>query len=308
MKKIIGYVDWTDFFAHLIEDYVPDDLNDDEKKSYNDEKRARLLNAVKEANEKGYEVDLHILSGGTLEYLYSSGWYDKALESLVEAGFPDLVKSLTTEYGADMVIDGKIIEKPFEQSKKLINGTLIEEISKTLPDSPNISYPTYKYFQNVRFEDPDMSEEQFNEYFDSVKGFKGSENFDLYDYYFPGYGVEIDVLPKGLNKGRGVFHIEEEFYENIPEEDIAFRIFNGDFYFSEFPMIAATNSTKILLSGSEDARYREDRSPQFGPLYTKETGPIPYVAGESKLDGFSMALESVVKSLPRLSKETGYKK
>ena len=72
-KKIIFYIDWTDCLAHLTGDeaYSIGETKE-ERRNYT---RCQVNNFFKELKNlsKKYEVDIHCITGGSVEYLNGNG-------------------------------------------------------------------------------------------------------------------------------------------------------------------------------------------------------------------------------------------
>lgn len=288
-KKIIFYVDWTDCLAHLTGDESYSE--GDTKKDQANYTRTQVNNFFQSLTKisKNYDVDIHCITGGTIEYLNKNGngWIKQIHELFTSSGFPDTFKSVVTEYGADLLIGEKsiLLEKPFEPSKTLCTEELLRNIYRQLPneivDLTELSL--YKYFANIRFEKEDMTENEFKYYYSIIKEFKNTELYDKYPYYCPGYGVEIDVLPKGLNKERAVKSINESFYSNTPRENIALSVFNGDFAEIDLRMIDHSLTDDVLFVGSEDANIKP---------YVENT-PLPYRIEGHKIEAITNVMEEI---------------
>lgn len=290
-KKIIFYVDWTDCLAHLTGDdaYAEGDTNL-EKNNYTRTQVNRFFTALKTLREK-YDVEVHCITGGSQEYLNGDGhgWISLIHELFINAGFTDVFKSVVTEYGADLLVgpNVELIERPYEKSKTLCTEELLEDIRNTIPKeiSSMVELSFYKYFANIRFEKEDMTEEEFKYYYAIIKEFKNNQLYTLYPYFCPGYGVEIDVLPNGLDKTRAVNSINSLFYANTPSEDIALSVFNGDFHQIDLRMVDSSLTRDVLFVGSEDADIKP---------YVEGTD-LHYRNAGHKIEAISMVMEEIVK-------------
>lgn len=107
--------------------------------------------------------------------------------------------------------------------------------------------------------------------------------YSLYPYYCPGYGVEIDVLPNGLDKTRAVESINSTFYQNIPTENIALSVFNGDFSQIDLRMVDHSLTDDVLFVGSVDA----DIEP-----YVANTS-LSYLVDGYKIGALTNAMEEI---------------
>lgn len=262
-KKIIFYIDWTDCLAHLTGDeaYSLGDT-EEERRNYTRCQVNNFFQNLKKLSEK-YEVEIHCITGGTVEYLNGNGdgWISLIHELFKNAGFPNTFKSVATEYGGDLLVGSemKLLERPFEESKILNTEKLLNTIHDVIPleVEPMVELSLCKYFANIRFEKEDMTEEEFKYYLSIISDFKNHELYDLYPYYCPGYGVEIDVLPKGFNKELAVENINSLFYSNTPKEKIALSVFNGDFADIDLRMVDHSLTDNVLFTGSMDADISE---------------------------------------------------
>ena len=293
-EKIIFYLDWTDCLAHLTgDDAYAEGENKKEKEEYTRNQRERFFTALKQLQKK-YDVDIHCVTGGSQEYLNGlngGGWIDQLNKLFIDNVGLGVFKSVITEYGCDMLtFDGektKLIENPFPLSSVLNTKQLEDNIKKSIPEEikENVVVSRYKYFGNIRFEDPEMTEDQFNYYYSIIKEFQGNENYTLYPYYFPGYGVEIDVLPTGINKGRGIDFINEIFYKNTPREEIALSVFNGDFP-EGIDLIMADHAL------TNDVVYvASDYAADYVPTLDKDAAELPYSIGPYKIATISAFME-----------------
>ena len=257
-QKIIFYVDWTDCLAHLTgDDIYSEGENEEEKSSYTRNQVNNFFLALGKLQEK-YDVEIHCVTGGSQVFLGEEHpWLTQLHELFINAGFPNVFKSVVTEYGGDLLVgsDIKIIEKPYEGSKKLCTEQLLQNIREVIPYevSQNVELSFFKYYANIRFEKEDMTEEEFEYYYGIIKNFKNNELYTLYPYYCPGYGVEIDVLPNGLDKERAIETINAYFYSNISKEQVALSVFNGDFHQIDLRMVDHSLTSDVLFVGSEDA-------------------------------------------------------
>lgn len=258
-KKIIFYIDWTDCLAHLTgDDAYAEGETEKEKADYTRKQVNNFFDALKKLKEL-YDVDIHCITGGTEEYLNGDGhgWITLIHELFASAGCPDVFKSVATEYGGDLLVgkDCTLVERDFEDSKILCTETLLDSIRQTLPPEivGNVELSLCKYFANVRFEKEDMTEAEFEYYYSLIQSFKNNEDYSTYPYYCPGYGVEIDVLPKGFDKARAVDSINSAFYSATPNEDITLSVFNGDFSQIDLRMVDHSLTDNVLFVGSEDA-------------------------------------------------------
>lgn len=289
-KKIIMYIDWTDCLAHLTGDEVY--VEGETKKEKSDYTRAqvnRFFAALEKLNDL-YDVDIHCITGGSEEYLNgdSHGWINLLHELFKNAGFPNTFQSVVTEYGGDLLVgsNAQLLEHPFEESKYLCTEKLLDSIRSTIPKevASMVDLSFYKYFANVRFEKEDMTEAEFEYYFSLIQDFKNHDSYTLYPYYCPGYGVEIDVLPNGLDKSRGVQRINEIFYRNLPKENIALSIFNGDFSQIDLRMVDCSLTSDVLFVGSEDADIKP---------YVEST-ELKYRTVGHKIEAITMAMEEIL--------------
>lgn len=261
-KKIIFYIDWTDCLAHLTGDeaYSIGETKE-ERRNYT---RCQVNNFFKELKNlsKKFEVDIHCITGGSVEYLNGNGdgWISLIHELFKNAGFSNTFKSVATEYGGDLLVGSemKLLERPFKESKILSTEKLLKDIHDIIPSEiePMVELSLYKYFANIRFEKEDMTEEEFNYYYAIISDFKNRELYDLYPYYCPGYGVEIDVLPKGFNKELAVENINSLFYNDTPKDKIALSVFNGDFADIDLRMVDHSLTENVLFVGSMDANIQ----------------------------------------------------
>ena len=288
-QKIIFYVDWTDCISHLTGDEAySEGETEEERKNYTRCQVNNFFQALTKLSEH-YDVDLHCITGGTIEYLNKdgNGWIKLIHELFTSAGFPNTFKSVATEYGADLLIgqNSILLERPFAASKTLCTNQLLENIHKKLPSEIEsmVELSLYKYFANIRFEKEDMTVEEFEYYYSIIKTFENHELYTQYPYYCPGYGVEIDVLPKGLDKTRAVRSINSVFYSNIPKENIALSVFNGDFSEIDLRMVDYSLTNDVLFAGSMDA----DIEP-----YVKDT-TLPYRIGGYKVESITRVMEEL---------------
>ncbi len=291
-RKIIMYVDWTDCLAHLTGDEAyTEGETDEEKRSYTRNQVNRFFNALKTL-KTSYDVEIHCITGGSQEYLNGDDhkWIDLIHELFASCGCPDVFKSVVTEYGADLLVgpNATLVERPYEDSKILCTDKLLEDIRKTLPSDiiSEVELSFYKYFANVRFEKEDMTVHEFEYYYEKIKSFSNNQAYTLYPYYCPGYGVEIDVLPNGLNKTRAVNSINSLFYSDIPKEDIALSVFNGDFSQIDLQMVDYSLTEDVLFVGSEDA----DITP-----YVNGT-ELQFRTAGHKIESLSIAMEEIAKT------------
>ena len=289
-KKIIFYVDWTDCIAHLTgaAEYSEGDT-EEEKRNYTLRQVNDFFEALGKLTKK-YDVDIHCVTGGCEDYLNGPkhGWIDLLHELFKNEGYPSVFKSVITEYGGDLLVgsNSTLFERPFEDSKILINEKLCENIKATIPEqyreTAEVTLP-YKYFANIRFVDENLTEAEFNAIYTSVCGFNGHDLYTLYPYYCPGYGVEIDVLPKGLDKARGIETINNMFYSTTPKDDIALSVFNGDFATIDLRMTDLSLTKDVLFVGSEDA--------DIAPVLEGQT--LPYMTGGHKVACITNAMRVI---------------
>ncbi len=288
-KKMIFYIDWTDCLAHLTGDEAyQEGATEEQRNQYTRNQVNHFFYALGKLQEK-YDVDIHCVTGGTIEYLNGDGhgWIPLIHELFENAGFPNTFQSVVTEYGADLLIgkDSRILERPFEDSKILCTDHLLYQIENTLPSEIKsmVELSLCKYFANVRFEKKDMTQQEFKYYYALIKEFKNNEMYSLYPYYCPGYGVEIDVLPKGLDKARGVDSINSIFYQNVPTENIALSLFNGDFAQIDLRMIDHSLTEDVLFVSSVDSDISS---------YVSNTS-LPYQIGGYKIEALTKAMEQI---------------
>lgn len=200
--------------------------------------------------------------------------------------------------------DSSILERPFEDSKILCTNHLLNQIENTLPSEIKsmVELSLCKYFANVRFEKEDMTQQEFEYYYDLIKEFQNNELYSLYPYYCPGYGVEIDVLPKGLDKARGVDSINSIFYQNVPTENIALSLFNGDFAQIDLRMIDHSLTEDVLFVASVDADIKP---------YVSNTS-LSYQIGGYKIEALTKAMEEIstkdLEKHPYIKKDYRYTK
>ena len=288
-KKIICYVDWTDCIAHLTGDEAyQEGETPEERSAYTRKQVNEFFEALGELKQK-YDVDIHCITGGCEDYLQtSSGWIKLLHELFINQGHPDTLKSVLTEYGGDLIVGPnlEVVERPFEDSKSLINEKLCDDIRATIPiqyqEGAEVTLP-YKYFANIRFENEDLTNQEFNYLCNVIDRFEGRENYELYPYYCPGYGVEIDVVPIGLDKARGVDTINEHFYKDTPKEDIALSIFNGDFGSIDLRMTNHSLTKDVLFVGSEDA--------DIAPMLAGQS--LPYMTAGHKIECMTIAMRKL---------------
>ena len=77
MKKIVLYADWTDIIGHLTSFYAVCENEEGktaeqiekEKQAYLEENLKSFFASVKEIRAQGYDVDCHVITGGTREYI-----------------------------------------------------------------------------------------------------------------------------------------------------------------------------------------------------------------------------------------------
>lgn len=288
-KKIIFYVDWTDCLAHLTGDEAyQEGETEKERKDYTRCQVNHFFQALEKLN-RNYDIDIHCVTGGTIEYLNGEGhgWISLIHELFENAGFPNTFCSVVTEYGADLLIgkDSKLLERPFEDSKILCTNQLLDQIENTLPSEIRsmVELSLCKYFANVRFEKENMTQQEFEYYYSFIKEFKNNEMYSLYPYYCPGYGVEIDVLPKGLDKARAVESINSIFYQNVLTNDIALSVFNGDFSEIDLRMVDHSLTDDVLFVGSIDADIK--------PYVANTT--LPYFVNGYKIECLTRAMEEI---------------
>ncbi len=288
-KKIIFYLDWTDCLAHLTgDDAYSEGETSAEKRKYTRNQVNRFFKALRKLKEK-YDVEIHCITGGSQEYLNGNGngWISLIHELFINEGFPDVFKSVVTEYGADLLVgpNVQLLECPYEDSKKLCTNQLLQNINDVVPEEIKsmVELSFYKYFANIRFLKDDLTDEEFNYYYEILKEFKNNELYTLYPYYCPGYGVEIDVLPNGLDKTRAVESINEYFYKDTKPEDIALSVFNGDFHQIDLRMVDSSLTNDVLFVGSEDADISS---------YIESTD-LPYRNAGHKIEAISMVMEEL---------------
>lgn len=288
-KKIIFYVDWTDCLAHLTGDEAYQEGETEKaRKDYTRNQVNHFFQALEKLNRK-YDIDIHCITGGTVEYLNGDGhgWIRLIHELFESAGFKNTFQSVATEYGGDLLIgrDARILERPFEDSKILCTNQLLTDIENKLPPEIRsmVELSLCKYFANIRFEKEDMTESEFHYYYSLIKEFKNNSMYSLYPYYCPGYGVEIDVLPNGLDKTRAVESINSTFYQNIPTENIALSVFNGDFSQIDLRMVDYSLTDDVLFVGSVDA----DIEP-----YVANTS-LSYLVDGYKIGALTNAMEEI---------------
>ncbi len=307
-KKIIFYIDWTDCLAHLTGDEAYQEGETEEQRNqYTRNQVNHFFYALEKLQEK-YDVDIHCVTGGTIEYLNGDGhgWISLLHELFENAGFPNTFQSVVTEYGADLLIgkDSSILERPFEDSKILCTNHLLNQIENTIPSEIKsmVELSLCKYFANVSFEKEDMTQQEFEYYYDLIKEFQNNELYSLYPYYCPGYGVEIDVLPKGLDKARGVDSINSIFYQNVPTENIALSLFNGDFAQIDLRMIDHSLTEDVLFVASVDADIKP---------YVSNTS-LSYQIGGYKIEALTKAMEEIstkdLEKHPYIKKDYRYTK
>lgn len=307
-KKMIFYIDWTDCLAHLTGDEAyQEGTTQEERSRYTRDQVNNFFYALRKLNEK-YDVDIHCITGGTIEYLNGDGhgWISLIHELFESAGFSDVFQSVATEYGGDLLIgrDSEILERPFDDAKILCTNQLLNDINQSLPSEIRsmVELSLCKYYANIRFEKEDITEKEFEYYYALIKEFKNNNMYSLYPYYCPGYGVEIDVLPKGFDKARAVDSINSVFYRNVPRKDIILSVFNGDFSQIDLRMVDHSLTDDVLFVGSVDA----DIEP-----YVSNTS-LPYRVGGYKIGAITNAMEEIAtKNLeehPYVKKEYRYAK
>ena len=307
-KKVIFYIGWTDCLAHLTGDEAYTEGNSQkEKRKYTRGQVKRFFNALRNLKQK-YDVDIHCITGGTVKYLEGdTGWISQVTELFRSQGCGENLKSVVTEYGGDILLPRitenddvtkrttgekaniSILQKkrPFAPSKVLCTDDLIKRIKASIPkgvDPSAVEVTHCDYFVNIRFLDEKMTQSQFEAYYAIISSFEGNEEFELYPYYCPGYGVEIDVLPKGLDKARAVETINEQFYKNTPREEVALQVFNGDFPDIDLRMVDKSMTQDVLFVGSHDTNNLSQ--------YVGGTG-LKYFALEHKVGAISLAMEDI---------------
>ena len=293
-QKIIFYLDWTDCIAHLTgDDSYTEGETEEEKSAYARNQQTRFFDVLKQLQRK-YDVEIHCITGGTIEYLNGldgGGWVDQLKELFINEVGPGVFKSVVTEYGCDMLVlnekETKIVKRPFEDSKVLCTERLINSINTVIPEEvkDKVNVTLCNYYGNIRFLDENMTDEQFEYYYAIIGDFNGHENYTLYPYYFPGYGVEIDVLPNGIDKGRGVDSINEYFYSKIPKEQIALSVFNGDFPEGiDLLMIDHSLTNDVIYVASEYAGKYETELNKTS---------LPHSIGEVKIASISRLMENL---------------
>ena len=294
-QKIIFYLDWTDCIAHLTgDDSYTEGETEEEKSAYARNQQTRFFDALKQLQRK-YDVEIHCITGGTIEYLNGldgGGWVDQLNELFINEVGPGVFKSVVTEYGCDMLVfnekETKIVKRPFEDSKVLCTEKLCDSINAVIPKEVKDKVETSlcNYYGNIRFLDENMTDEQFEYYYAIISDFNGHENYTLYPYYFPGYGVEIDVLPNGIDKGRGVDSINEYFYSKTPKEQVALSVFNGDFPEGiDLLMINHSLTNDVVYVASLYAKEYQEK-------LDKTT--LPHSIGEVKIASVSKLMEDLV--------------
>lgn len=288
-KKLIFYIDWTDCLAHLTGDEAyQEGETPEERNQYTRNQVNHFFRALEKLNEK-YDVDIHCITGGTIDYLNKDGhgWIPLIHELFDSAGFPDTFQSVVTEYGGDLLVgkEVKILERPFEDAKILCTNRLLNDINQSLPSEIRsmVELSLCKYFANIRFEKEDMTESEFEYYYTLIKEFKNNNLYSLYPYYCPGYGVEIDVLPKGFDKSRAVDSINSVFYSNTPRENIMLSVFNGDFSQIDLRMVDHSLTDDVLFVGSIDADIK--------PYVSNTT--LPYRVDGYKIGAITKAMEEI---------------
>ena len=304
-KKVIIYIDWTDALAHLLYDKTYS-----EGKRYTNVRINRFFNELRNLNHL-YDVEIHCVTGGTEDYLnISHNWIEPIQGLFVENGFPNVLKSVVTEYGGDVIkIDGydenapegqklktTLVEKPLKSSNTLPPDELKRNIWRTFqgvtPEKlEKIEFISYKYAWNVRIKDEEMDEKTFDALYKRIKNFEGSENYDLYPYYCPGYGVEIDVFPKGLDKARAVESIHELFYKDTPSSEIAVEVFNDDWPNVGHRMPNASATPRVLYTASKDTYLNPPKDDATEKLY--KNLDVPYMIGGHKIDNVSRAMREI---------------
>lgn len=280
MSKIVLYVDWTDCVAHLATEYAEGETPT-EKSEYTAKQAKNFFAQIKQLQDKGFEVECHVISGGSVEML--SEMFEQICELAENSGFPNLFKSLTCEYGGDIVTKDGIIEVPNPDSERLFTKSLQDSASASLSDIPDVYFRRDKYLQNIRFENINITEQEFNTNCARVEEIYGHKDFNFYSYFCPGYGVEIDICPKSLNKYNAVRRINAAFYAQTPRSEIVLSIFNGDFPQIDLPMVNASLTSDVLFVGTEE-----------GEILSQTTGTsLPTSVKGRKLESLTLALQEV---------------
>lgn len=280
MKKIIMYVDWTDCVAHLTAEYAEGE-SPKEKGEYTAKQAKNFFAQIKLLKIKGYNIDCHVISGGSVEML--SEMYGQICELAENSGCGDLFKSLTCEYGGDIVTKSGVIENKNADAESLFTNELEEKAKAHFKNEENIFFNKEKYFQNIRFENIDITKQEFEEKCLEVSKIYGHEDFNFYSYFCPGYGVEIDIVPKSLNKNSAVKNINEIFYSKLSRHKIALSIFNGDFAEIDLPMVNSSLTRSVLFVGTEEGNILENI----------QNTKLPVSIKGKKLEALTLALDDV---------------
>lgn len=306
MKIIPTYIDWTDAVAHLnYSDTYAEGETEDQKLLYTTQVGDEFFAACERLKKLGYRVDAHVISGGTIDYLQK--WNEENVGLAIKSGQPNLFKSLTTEYGGDVItVDEKengefesvFIPHPYDGINFATSDVLQERLKALVPAKYAPEFINYKYGQNIRLENPDITEDDFEAVAEMLKSIDGAQELDIYPYYCPGYGVEVDFFPKGFDKERAVENVNGLFYSDVEKEQIALSIFNGDFADVDLRMVNQSLTNNVLFVGTQDGNIKE---------HTEGTTLEATTEGR-KLNAVTMALNNVADVIERTGDVPNYDK
>lgn len=320
MKRIVIpiYVDWTDGIAHLSggEDYAKGE-NAKERSEYTLNQANKFFSACKRLIGAGYKPEIHVITGGSIEA--NQELNERIIASAYEFGMPDLFKSVTTNYGGDMMVNSNkegreainivtnIVPNPI-QNEFVKSAELRELVSKNIPREYEMKFKEYEYYQCVNLANENITEKDFNNLVALLKAEFASKDITIYAYYDPGYGLDIDFVPKNLTKGRAIDEIRKLFYvKDAPEldprfaksnpgfmrpteSDIALEIIMGDYAEVELVAIDHSMQNNVLFVATED---------NTGISEVLEGTELKTFIQGKKLDALTQALNHVVDEIEK---------
>lgn len=296
-NKIVQYIDWSDFLTqmalsdgyHVVDEVAKDgtprsdDMQKDLKRLYMDQMAEDYLTQCKRLQDLGFVMDVHCLTGGDMTKSIF-GRSETIANLFANHGMPNSYKSLTFEYGMDMLINdydengnvrpvhlGIWDENPkgdyshFHEQNPLkhplmdtyaFSDELQEDLKAAVPEELAPEFIKYKYYQNVSLRKPGVTEEEFNDIVQLIEMNFDKKGLVFYPYYDPSHGIEIDILPEGLDKATGVKEIQRHFYhdENGNVDDsVALEVFCGDFARVELPSVDNSMGQQVLFVATDAA-------------------------------------------------------
>lgn len=315
MKKIVLYADWTDIIGHLTSFYAVCENEEGktaeqiekEKQAYLEENLKSFFASVKEIRSQGYDVDCHVITGGTREYIMPM--FMEVFAHAEKYGELDLFKSLTLEYGSENINlieyrkeHGMEYKEGQELSSKVCQVVAKQDPKKAFPEEQtariraelestgiatlNAEYP-YNYMQNVVLNKEDVTEEEFKEFCRKVRSLYG-EGYTFYEYFCPGYGVEIDIAAPRNTKANAVKSIKKRYYGRGKGAEVDLEVIVGDYKEVELPMINETINQNVLVIATEE-------SENLGMTIESLTLDIPphLLQSKQKLGALSNALHLI---------------